>query len=200
MTNPSSSIATAKGALVASAADGSQKSISFQYNPDTLRRTIEPNTVGGKPGSRSRTVRFAGAPAETLTLDCRFSSVDQPGTPYGVAPQLAALALLAYPSTQAVAQAQALLDEGGIEVLAAPADPLLFVFGGVVMPCEVVSFSIVEELHDATLTPVLASVTLTLRALSYSDVDSTNPSYTRFMAYQSRLEWLAEQAYQAGGS
>ena len=125
-----------QGAIVVIAADGSKRSLAFQYNPDTLRRTLEPNTVGGHAGSRSQAMRFAGAPTETITIECRFSAVDNvaPGTGVvagdGIAPQLAALATLAYPKSADVQRAQQQLDAGTIEVLPTLADRLLFVWGG----------------------------------------------------------------------
>jgi hypothetical protein len=195
-----------QGALVVIAADGSKRSLTLQYNPDTLRRTVEPNVVGGRAGSRSQAVRFAGAANETITLDCRFSAVDavspQTGVVQGdgIAPQLAALALLAYPSSTDVLQAQQQLDAGTIEVVPALADRLLFVWGGTrVVPVALASATIVEELYDRDLTPILATVTLTLRTVSYSEVDETNPSFSEFISYQQRLESLAASAYTAGG-
>lgn len=195
-----------QGAIVAIAADGSKRSLAFQYNPDTLRRTVEPNTVGGHAGSRSQAVRFAGAPTETITLECRFSAVDavSPGTGVvhgdGVGPQLAALATLAYPKSADVQRAQQQLDAGTVEVVPALADRLLFVWGGArVVPVRLTSATIVEELYDRDLVPILATVTLTLQAVSYSDVDETNPSFSEFLSYQQKLESLAAQAYTAGG-
>jgi uncharacterized membrane protein SirB2 len=207
MANPLNAVAFPRGALVAISTTGAKRSISFQYNPDTVRRTIEPNVVGGQPGMRSRAVRFAGAPAETLTIDCRFSAMDgiDAGDPQtlqeGIAPQLAALAMLVYPSTADVQAAQGQLADGVVDVIPPLADRLLFVFGsGRVVPCQVQAFSIVEELYDEHLSPVLATVSLTLRAISYSDVNAQNPSFHEFITYQQGLEQLAGQAYDRGGS
>lgn len=192
-----------KGALVAVGADRTRRSIAFQYNPETLRRTLEPNTVGGQPGSRSRAIRFAGAPTETITLDCRFSAVDAidaGSDPNGIAPQLAALAVLLYPTVEAVTTAQTMLDAGSIEVVPALADELLFVFGDArVIPVQLMSATIVEELYDSDLVPVLATVTLTLRALTYSDVSAPNPAASDFLGYQTRLTTLANGAFSTGG-
>jgi hypothetical protein len=202
MANPATAVAFPRGSLVAVDASGNKRSISFQYNPDTVRRTIEPNTVGGQPGMRSRAVHFAGAPVETLTLDCRFSAFDgidagdAQTLQEGIAPQLAALAILAYPSTADVLAAKDQLANGVVDVIPPPADRLLFVFGaGRVIPCQIQSFSIVEELYDENLSPVIATVSLTLRALSYSDVAPDNPSFHKFIVYQQGLEQLADQAF-----
>jgi hypothetical protein len=195
-----------QGALVQIAADGSKRSLAFQYNPETLRRTLQPNVVGGTEGSRSQALRFAGAANETITLDCRFSAVDDvtPGTGVvrgdGIAPQLAALALLTYPKTRTVSTAQKELDKGSVEVLPAIAERLLFVWGGTrVLPVELTSATIVEELYDRNLVPILATVTLTLRAVTYSDVDETNKAFPEFISYQQNLEELAKKAFTSGG-
>lgn len=199
----------APGALISISAAGTKRSLPFQFNPESLRRTLEPNTVGGQRSQRSQAVRFAGAPIETITMDCRFAAAaDTAGATasaaaaaYGVAPQLAALALLTYPASADIQRLQALLDAGTIEVTPPPADRLLLVWGRQwTLPCRLVGFSVVEQMYDAELRPVLATVTLTLRSLSYSDVDSTNPSFHEFFAYQQALERLAAISYQQGGT
>ncbi len=206
MTNPASTVAYTKGALVSIIAGGAKQSIPFQYNPDTVRRSIEPNTVGGQPGMRSQAVRFAGAPSETIVLDCRFSAADgldrgdATAARYGIAPQLAALALLVYPSTGDVQQAQQQLDAGSLEIVPALASRLLFVWGAQrVIPCRLAGYSITEQLHDPDLSPVMATVSMTLHVLSYSDVDSANPSYHEFITYQQGLERLGAMLSTGGG-
>ena len=67
------------------------------------------------------------------------------------------------------------------------------------MPVRLTSATIVEELYDRDLVPILATVTLTLQAVSYSDVDETNPSFSEFISYQQKLESLAAKAFTAGG-
>jgi hypothetical protein len=200
VTAPGGETALTRGSLVLTSASGDSRSIPFQFNPESVQRTLEPNTVGGRPGSRSQAVRYAGAPSETLTLACRLSAADGPdgdaGTPaVGIEARLAALALLAYPSTADVRTAQTMLDLGVIEVLPALADQLLFVWGQRVLPCRLVTCAIVEELYDADLRPVLATVNLTLRALSYSDVEAGSPAGVAFLAYQSALEQTAAPVY-----
>jgi hypothetical protein len=201
VTNPLATAPVATAALVATnSSTGSRRSLTFQYAPETVRRSIEPNLVGGEPGARSQAVRFAGSAAETLTMDCRFTGLDpvSPSAAGGqsVAPKLAALAVLASPSSADVGRAQAMLDSGLIEVIPALADQLVLVLGATrVTPCQIVSFAIVEEIYDSSLEPVLATVSLTLRLVSTSDVDSSNPSYAAAAAYQNGQERLAAAAF-----
>jgi len=200
--NPAISIAVPRGALVSIAADGSKTSIPFQYNPDTIRRTLTPNTVGGTQGARSGAVRFAGAPAEEITFTCQLTATmataPPAGTPtpeHGVSASLAALTLLAYPTTAAVASAQAMLDAGAIEVLPPLADRLLLVWGTErVVPARLTGCTVTEQLYDTNLVPVAATVEVTLRTLTYSDVDPGNHAYHDFVVYQQGLEKQATAA------
>jgi hypothetical protein len=199
---PGYQTALPRAALVRIAADGTRQSIPFQYVPESLRRTLEPNTVGGEPGLRAQAVRFAGAPAEVITLDCQFTAADglnagnADAGRYGVEAALAALALLLYPSTASVQAAQSLLSAGQIEVAPSLADRILFVWGPRrVIPCTVTAFSVTEQLYDSCLTVIMASASLTLRAMSYSDVDASSPTFHDFITYQSGLETLAHAAY-----
>jgi hypothetical protein len=58
-----------KGALVTSdPLNPPPRTIAFQYNPESLRRTLQPQVVGGEQNDRSQMVRFSGAPTETFTL------------------------------------------------------------------------------------------------------------------------------------
>lgn len=94
--------------------------------------------------------------------------------------------------------AQSLLDAGQIEVVPAVADRLLFVWGQQrVIPCTLTAFAVTEQLYDSNLTPVLANVSLSLRAMSYSDVDATSPTFNDFLVYQQGLERMAQSAYGA---
>jgi hypothetical protein len=36
--------------------------IAFQYNPDTLTRTLTPRAIGGEPGDRLEVLRLTGPP------------------------------------------------------------------------------------------------------------------------------------------
>jgi hypothetical protein len=145
-------------------------------------------------------VRYAGAAAETLSVDGIFSAIDamddnDPKAAKGVGPQLAALALLASPATTAVAQAQQLLATGSIAVLPQPAPLLLFVWGGrFVLPVRLLNASIVEQFFNSDLWPIRATVSLTMRTLTYSDVDASSRAYNLYFVYQQQLEQLAPGA------
>jgi Contractile injection system tube protein len=197
-----------KGALVTQAPKGGpSQTIAFQYNPETLRRTLQPQMIGGQQGDRSLMVRFAGAPVETFTLEVALDAVDSSGVAdvthasAGVLPQLSALELLTYPASADVISAASHLWWGMLEIAPAPAPLTLFVWGSRrVVPVQVASVDVTEQLFDAALTPIRATVALTLRALSYSDLAPGTPGYAQYVTYQQTKESLAQQGRTTGGS
>lgn len=146
-------------------------------------------------------VRFTGAPAQTIEVDVEIDATDgleqedPVAIQYGIAPQLAALELLVYPSSADVLQRDAMLATGTIEVALIPAPRTLFVWGPQrVVPVRLTSYSISEEAFDSALNPIRATVTIGMRVLTYSDLDSSTRDYHQFMAYQQNLEQLARVA------
>ncbi len=187
-----------KGALVAVdlANANSQTTIAFQYNPDTLRRTLTPQVAGGEKGQRSETIRLTGAPEETLNLDVIVNAIDQLESGKGsdgIHPQLAAMEMLLYPQAGQVQSDNSLLGQGKMEIGAPYDAPLvLFVWGPRrVLPVMLTNVTVTEEEFDTNLNPIRARVSLGMRALSYSDLDSKHKGYDLFLAYQKSKERLA---------
>ncbi len=50
--------------------------IIFQYNPDSLTRTLQPQ-MGAEGGDRTEALRLKGAPVETIKLDIEIDATDQ---------------------------------------------------------------------------------------------------------------------------
>lgn len=204
---PPGTLKLLSGALVTLGQGSQAQTLGFQFNPTTLRRNLQSNTVGAEQGDRSQAVRFSGAAVETLSLDARFDATtaldqqDQTAEQYGIYPQLSALALLAYPSTQQVDQSQSMLNQGDIEVLPLIAPRTIFVWGPKrVLPVRLTQFTIQEQFFSNNLNPIRATVTLELRVLSYSDVAQNNPDYHLFMVYQQGLEQMAALAPSSGNT
>jgi hypothetical protein len=190
-----------KGAIVAiNPATAGRSTIVFQYNPETLKRSLEPQLAGGEAGQRSLAVRYTGAPVETIDLEVTIDAVDQleagqgAAAGLGIHPQLAALETLLYPPSLQVNLNGLLLELGTIELVPYVAPLTLFIWGGNrVLPVSLTRYSINEELFDTRLNPIRATVTLALRALSYSDLDKSHPAYHLFLAYQQVKERMARQ-------
>jgi hypothetical protein len=190
-----------KGAIIAISETNPQPvTIAFQYNPDTVKRSLQPQMAGGDQGERSYIVRYTGAPVETIDVEINIDAIDlleagdQEAGQYGIYPQLSLLELLVYPGSARVIQNDALLSMGMLEIAPLAAPLTLFVWGASrVMPVRLNSFTITEELFDPNLNPIRATIALNMRALSYSDLDPSTKGYNLFLAYQQTKEMLASQ-------
>jgi len=171
--------------------------IIFQYNPDTLTRTLQAQT-GSERGDTSEQLRLKGPPAETIRLDVEIDATDQlergdaTTSSLGIYPQLSALEMLIYPKSALVIANTVLLALGTIEVIPPMAPLTIFVWGPKrALPVKLSDFSITEEAHDTHLNPIRAKVTLGLRVLSYSDLPIGHPGYALFLAHQVAKEVMA---------
>ena len=175
--------------------------ILFQYNPETLTRSLTARTPEHPPGEqvdRSEAMRLAGPPEETIQLEIEIDAADQleqaedTATTMGVHPALASLEMLLYPKSLAMITNNALL-RAGIKEVAAPKAPLtLFVWGlKRVLPVRLTGFSITEQAFDPRLNPIRASVSLSLTVLNYQDLGVSSPGGALFMAHQVAKEKIA---------
>lgn len=187
-----------KGALVTLALPSPVPTvIPFQYNPETLSRSLEIKAGGGE-GDRSEVLRLTGAPVESIKLDVeldatdRLAEGDESAVSLGIHPQLAALELLAYPQTGVVIANTVLMALGTIEIIPPDAPFTLFIWGSKrVLPVRLTELSIAEEAYDVNLNPIRAKVSLGLRVLTYNDLPLSHPGYGLFLAHQVVKEALA---------
>lgn len=183
-----------KGGLVAlDPANPLASVIIFQYNPETLTRTLTPQTAGGQGGAGAPGAppRLAGPPQETIRLEAVIDATDQlekgqpPATVVGIYPQLAALEMMLYPKAARVLANEVLLQAGMIEVVPPEAPLTVLVWNPArVLPVRVAWFSISEEMFDPALNPIRAKVTLEVRVLNYRDLGLLSPGGALFMAHQ----------------
>ena len=171
--------------------------ILFQYNPETLTRTLQAQT-SGEGGNPSEALRLRGAPQESITLDIEIDATDQlekgenNATSMGIYPQLSALEMLIYPKSSLVIANTVLLAAGSIEIIPPIAPMTLFIWGPKrVLPVRLTSFTITEDAYDTNLNPIRAKVSLGLSVLNYNDLPVTHPGYHLFLAHQVVKETMA---------
>lgn len=187
-----------KGALVGiDPANPVASVIVFQYNPETLTRTLRPR-ASGRDGDKGEAYRLEGPPEESISVEVEIDATDQleRGDPIaesmGIYPQLSALEMLVYPRSSAVIANRALLSLGTIEVVAPPGPFTVLIWGPKrALPVRVQEFSITEEAHDASLNPIRARVRLGLAVLSYHDLPMTHPGAGLFLSHQVLKEAMA---------
>jgi hypothetical protein len=171
--------------------------IVFQYNPDTMTRTLRAQG-SGEGGARSEAMRLKGAPVETIKLDVEIDATDQLeradtlATTMGIYPQLSALEMLLYPKSALVIANAVLMATGNLEIVPPVAPVTLLVWGlKRVLPVRLTDLSITEEAYDTGLNPIRAKVSLGLRVLSYNDLSLTDPGYYLFLTHQIVKETMA---------
>lgn len=171
--------------------------IIFQYNPDTLTRTLTAQTTEGNR-DRNEAMRITGPPNETFKIDVEVDATDQMETGdsrtklMGIHPTLASLEMLIYPKSSLIIANEVLARIGTIEIIPPEAPLTLFIWGVKrIVPVRVSELSITEEAFDTNLNPIRAKVSLGLRVLNYNDLGLASVGGGLFMAHQVVKEVMA---------
>ncbi len=178
--------------------------IVFQYNPDTMTRTLQPRAMTGEPGDRLEVLRLTGPPHETIKLEAELDAADQvleksAGQPGDVRrrerpaarPRLAggpdhALRRPAADDRRALRPG----DAGDRPGRGAADRPGAGACSGWSRSL-VGSLSITEEVFDPQLRPIRAKVSLELKVLTTSDLPITHLGSTLYLGYRRTAESLA---------
>jgi hypothetical protein len=152
--------------------------VIFQFNPESLSRTVE--IARRTTSATSRETTQAGEPSvEKISLKASFSAADEFGENkalarlFGVGTRLAALEKMVYPSNTLTAKIGAALSSGAPTppVPGAKSQPMprqkmpriLFIWGPYkILPVVLESMSIVEQQYDFLLNPVQAEVSISM--------------------------------------
>jgi hypothetical protein len=171
--------------------------IPLQYNPESLSRTLQVQNM--KEGAdKSEVLRLTGPPVETIKLDIEIDATDQlevadsTTIQVGIQPQLAALELIIYPSSDQLLSNNSLSKSGTLEIVPMVSFITLFIWSKErVLPVSLTEFSITEEAFDANLNPIRAKISLGMRVLSVDDFGFDQKGGSLYMTYQQNKERLA---------
>ena len=173
------------------------KTITLQYNPESIRRSLQPQSVGEQP-DRTEVLRLKGPPVETIHCDVEIDATDQLAAgdadtiSLGIQPQLAAIELLLYPLSAVMIANEILSLFGTIEILPMSSWLTVFAWGkNRVTPVRITALEIMEEAFDPKLNPIRAKVSLTMRVLNINDVGFISPAGALYMIYQMNKESIA---------
>lgn len=171
--------------------------IMLQYNPDTLTRSLKPQSVGEEP-DRSEVLRLKGPPVETIKCEVEIDATDQLAAKdstalgLGIQPQLSALELLVYPSSAVLIVNEVLSLLGTVEILPMESALTVFVWNrNRITPVRITDLQITEEAFDPQLNPIRAKVSLDMRVLNVNDVGFLTPAGALYMIYQITKEGMA---------
>jgi len=167
--------------------------IPFQYNPDTLTRTLQPQGIGNEPGDRLEALRLKGPPHESFKFDAEFDATDAPDKYQdGLYPVLSALELSIYPTVAQLQEEDRLAGRGTIEVAPVEAALMVLVLGKKrVAPVRVTDFSITEEAFDTALNPIRAKVSVGVRVLTVDDLGYRHKGGQLYLTYHQQKERFA---------
>lgn len=192
--------------LVDPASAAVRRVISLQYNPDSLSRTLQVQSMGDG-ADRSEALRLTGPAVESYTLEAEIDAADQLEFPdqnavtveAGIGPSLAVLESLVNPAAAELLANDALAAAGTLEIAPMESSLILFVWGAKrIVPVRVTEFSVTEEAFDPALNPLRAKVSLGLRVLSVDDLGFDHKGGGLFMAYLQAREALASKAATVG--
>ena len=183
--------------------------VAFQFNPDTMKRTLAHRTPpapaqGASGTAREDVLRVAGPPVETISISVDMHAADQLGEPDlpgnasvaedGLHPALATLELLMYPPTLTASSIEQQAAAGKVQVSPADLPLVLLVWGkSRVVPVKLTAFAISEEAFDTRLNPIAAKVELTMQVLTYLEFSDSSIGRDAFISYQKSKENLSQK-------
>lgn len=177
--------------------------IAFQYNPETITRSLQIQAAGADGATPSQALRVKGPAVETYKLEIVINAADalefpekHPDTArHGLQPRLAALECLVHPNSAQLYENNRIQGSGTLEILPMQQPlPLLVWSRTRIAPVRITEMSITEEAFDPDLNPIQAKVSLGLRVLSVDDLGFDNKGGSLFMAYLQQKEALAQKS------
>jgi len=177
--------------------------IPLQYNPDTLTRSLQIQSLpGATDGTHVDVLRLRGPAIETIKVEAEMDATDQLEFPsqfplagkYGLHPQLAQLEMLVNPTVETLLADDQMASSGSLEIIPLEQPLTLFVWSAVrVVPVRLTEFSITEEAFDPNLNPIRAKISLGMRVLNVDDLGFDHPGGRMFLAYLNNKEQLASR-------
>jgi hypothetical protein len=173
--------------------------IALQYNPETLTRSLQIQTIG-ESADRSDVMRIKGPPIETIKVDAEIDATDQLEQPdqnrgaveSGIQAQLAALEVIVYPTTAQLQATNTLARQGTLEIAPMESPLVLFIWSSTrIIPVRITELSVTEEAFDPHLNPIRAKVSLGLRVLSVTDLGFEHKGGSLYLMYQRQKERFA---------
>lgn len=180
-----------------------QRVISFQFNPESVTRTLEVMGVGAESGDRLETLRLKGPPGETIKIDVEIDATDHLEFPdqspdvvdAGITPQLDVLETIVYPASRTLQQNDSLASIGTLEITPVETPLTLFVWNAKrVIPVRLTEVSVTEEFFDANLNPIRAKVSLGMRVLNSNDLRFSHRGNSLFMVHHQQKEQRARRS------
>jgi hypothetical protein len=187
--------------LIDTETDAVERVIAFQYNPDSLSRSLQARG-SGEGGDRAEALRLTGPPTETISIEAELDATDQLEFPddnptaveVALHAQIAALEAVLYPSSESVKDTHERALQGELEIIPNKAPLVLFVWGqSRVVPVLISDMSLVEEGFDPELNPLRVRLSLNMTVMTTNDLAYDSRAAGIFRAYHKTRENLARR-------
>ncbi|GAA0316877.1 hypothetical protein GCM10010302_64960 [Streptomyces polychromogenes] len=178
------------------------RTVPFQYNPDSLTRTVQAQGIGPEPGDRLEAQRLKGPAHETYKFEAEFDAAEQLADPAahpaeaesGLLPVLCALESGLHPTVAQLVEEDRMAALGLIEVAPVEAPLTVLVLGrSRVLPVRLTEFSVTEEAFDTSLAPIRAKVSVGARVLTVDDLGFRHPGGLLYLQHHRARERFADR-------
>jgi len=178
--------------------------VQFQYNPESITRTLTPRMSWGESGesgdAHSRQAKLLDAPGQSISFKAYFDAADALAagdsgtTKNGIGPQLAVLESFLYPTRDAFQKYESERPDGVKIAVMEPPRTILVWGDRRVFPVRLSKLNITEDSFNAALNPIRASADITVDVVTYGMRTQNDADYKMFGAYHVGLERLAGSA------
>lgn len=185
-----------KGALVSIDRSNSLKEsiVAFQYNPNKLTRSLTPQYY------KSKGDRFTGPAKESIDVTVQLEAGAVGGTALtGVLAPLAALEMMVNPSSSDLETYINDVNSNKMKAVPPLAPRTLFIWGpSRVLPVQLTSISVTEELFNSDLSPMLADVALKMDVYPFDQAATAD--YQLLLTHLKTLETFRDELTLSGAS
>ncbi len=192
-----------KGGLVLIDPESSkiERVITLQFNPESLSRSFQVQSLDQGTGDKSQAMRIKGPAIESISLEAVIDATDgleesdSETIQYGVLRELSALESLLNPNTDDLISNNELANSGTLEII--PMESLLSLFvwsENRVIPVRLTELSVTEEAFNNKLVPIRAKVGLSMRVLTVDDLGFDHKGGSLFMHYLKSKEVIGQKA------
>ncbi len=147
------------------------------------------------------------APTESISLNFEINAseesaqADSTTVTNSIAPQLAALELIASPSRAQISERGQWLSQGQIGELDPIAPVISFLWGPKkVLPVRVSFWDQADATFDHRLSPISATVAMEMQVLAYGDIPPRERAYNEFLAQHPSVEAMAQELARSASS
>jgi hypothetical protein len=178
--------------------DTEDRRIEFLFNPEELSRKLNPSFEEVKNKGSKEPLKISYPPEEEISLKIILDATDyfevkeEDEELHGIAPEIAALELLLYPTNiNDLHPAYMKKKKGSVKIKPVYLPLILFIWGeSRALPVNITGISITEKAFDTKLNPIRAEVDVTMKVLTWKEL-TEEAIFNKYMANIQEKDRLA---------